>query len=249
MPGPSPAPTLSGGDASVNELALYALQVAKDAGATYADARIGRYRRQSIFTRERQVTNVSDTESYGIGVRALVGGSWGFAATSDMSRDGVQKVAREAARIARAARTAQKRPVVLSPVQAVTGNWRTPVRIDPIDVPIEEKVAMLLSANEAALKVPKVRFVNSGLQLLREEKTLATTDGTLVTQTFVRVGPSFTATALGDGDFRATPRSSHRAARDGSTCRGSTCPATPSGGRRWPPKNWARGRWKSDAMT
>ena len=192
-----------GGDASVNDLALYALQVAKDAGASYADARIGRYRRQSINTRERQVTGVSDTESYGIGVRTLVGGSWGFAATSDMSREGVQKVAREAARIARAARSAQKRPVVLSPVQAVTGSWRTPVRIDPIEVPIEEKVAMLLAANEAALKVPKVRYVNSGLQLLREEKTLATTDGTLTTQTFIRVGPSFTATALGDNDFQS----------------------------------------------
>ena len=199
----TPATQPAVGDSSVNDLALYALQIAKDAGASYADARIGRYRRQSINTRERQVTNVSDTESYGIGVRALIGGSWGFAATSDMSRDGVQKVAREAARIARAARSAQKRPVVLSPVQAVTGSWRTPVRIDPIDVPIEEKVAMLLSANEAALKVPRVRYVNSGLQLLREEKTLATTDGTLTTQTFVRVGPGFTATAIGDNDFQS----------------------------------------------
>ena len=74
---------------------------------------------------------------------------------------------------------------------------------DPIDIPIEEKVALLLAANEAALKVPKIRFVNSGLQLLREEKTLATTDGTLVTQTYVRVGPSFSATAIADGDFQS----------------------------------------------
>ena len=60
------------------------------------------------------------------------------------------------------------------------GTWKTPITRDPLDVPIEEKVALLLAANEAALKVPKVRFVNSGLQLLREEKTLATTEGTLV---------------------------------------------------------------------
>ena len=203
---PTPSTTAgAGGDASVNELALYALHVAKDAGASYADARIGRYRRQSIGTRERQVTNVSDTESYGLGVRALVNGSWGFAATSDMSRAGVEKTAREAARIARAAQTAQRRPVVLSPVKAVTGNWRMPIQIDPLEVPIEEKVSMLLAANEAALKVPRIRFVNSGLQLLREEKTLATTDGTLVTQTYVRVGPSFTATAIGEGnsDFQS----------------------------------------------
>jgi len=80
---------------------------------------------------------------------------------------------------------------------------RTPVQQDPIGVPVEDKVALLLAANEAALKTPGVRFANSGLALLREEKTLATTDGTLVTQTFVRVGPSFTVTAIGDGDFQS----------------------------------------------
>ncbi len=187
----------------VEDLALEALNAAKDAGASYADARIGRYRRQGINTRERQVTGVSDSESYGLGVRALVGGSWGFAATSTMTKEGVAAAAKEAARLARAARTVQKRPVELAPTPAVKGTWKTPITRDPLDVPIEEKVALLLAANEAALKVPKVRFVNSGLQLLREEKTLATTDGTLVTQTFVRVGPSFTATALGDGDFQS----------------------------------------------
>ncbi|MEP6691987.1 MAG: TldD/PmbA family protein [Gemmatimonadaceae bacterium] len=195
--------TAGGGDASVDDLAMEALNAAKDAGASYADVRIGRYRRQFVGTRERQVTGVSDAESYGIGVRALVGGSWGFAATSTMTKEGVQLVAREAAKIARAARSVQKRPVELAPVLAVKGTWRTPITRDPVDVPIEEKVALLLAANEAALKVPKVRFVNSGLSLLREEKTLATTDGTLVTQTFVRVGPQFTATAIADGDFQS----------------------------------------------
>ena len=185
------------------ELAAAALQAAKDAGASYADARIGRYRRQSIGTREQQVTGVSDSESYGLGVRVLVNGAWGFAGTSQLTADGARLAAREAARIARAGRSVQKRPVELAPVQAVQGTWRTPIRVDPIDVPIEEKVQLLLTANAAALKVPKVRFVSSGVQLLREEKTLATTDGTYVTQTFYRIGPSFTATALGDGDFQA----------------------------------------------
>jgi TldD protein len=196
-------PSAPRAESYIEDLALEALNAAKDAGASYADARIGRYRRQGITTRERQVTNVSDSESYGLGVRAIVGGSWGFAATSTMTKDGVVAAAKEAARLARAARSVQKRPVELAPTPAVKGTWKTPITRDPLDVPIEEKVALLLAANEAALKVPKVRFVNSGLQLLREEKTLATTDGTLVTQTFVRVGPQFTATAIGDGDFQS----------------------------------------------
>ena len=92
------------GTALAEELALEALNAAKSAGASYADARVGRYRRQQINTRERSISGVSDSESYGVGVRTLVNGSWGFAATSELTKDGVAKAAREAARLARAAK-------------------------------------------------------------------------------------------------------------------------------------------------
>ena len=184
------------------DLAAEALGAARDAGASYADVRVGRYRRQSVSTRERRITGVADSESYGIGVRTLVNGSWGFAATSNMTKDGVVKVAREAVRIARAAKTVQKRPVELAPTPVVKGTWMTPITRDPLEVPIEEKVALLFAANEAALKVPGVRFVNTGLQLLREIKTYVNSEGTETTQTFVRVGPSFSATAVGAGGFQ-----------------------------------------------
>ena len=184
------------------ELANEALNVVRGAGATYADARVGRYRRQTIQTRERQVSGVSDEESYGLGVRALVNGCWGFAATSTMTRAGVQKAAQEAVAIARAARAVQRHPVELAPTASVTGTWMTPVKRDPLEVPLEEKIALLIKANEAALRVKSVRFVSSGFQLLREVKTLVTSEGTNVTQTFIRVGPYFSATATAPGDFQ-----------------------------------------------
>src|SRR6476619_8176040 len=62
------------------ELANEALTAARGAGASYADVRIGRYRRQEIQTRERQVAGVSDSESYGIGIRTLINGCWRIAA-------------------------------------------------------------------------------------------------------------------------------------------------------------------------
>ena len=194
-----PAPTA---DPFVIELANEALTAARGAGASYADVRVGRYRRQEISTRERQVQGVSDRESYGLGIRTLVNGCWGFAATSEMSKDSVRKTALEAAFMSRAAQAVHRRRVELAPVKPVTGTWITPVTRDPIDVPLENKVALLLAANEAALKVKEVRFVNSGLQVLREIKTLLTSEGTNVTQTFIRVGPEFAATAIGDADFQ-----------------------------------------------
>ncbi|MGV3710838.1 MAG: TldD/PmbA family protein [Gemmatimonas sp.] len=175
------------------EFAADALNAAKDGGASYADVRIGRYRRQNINTRERQITGVSDSESYGIGIRALVNGSWGFASTANMTKEGVVKAAREAVRIAKAARSAQKRPVELAPTPVVKGTWMTPVKRDPLEVPIEEKVQLLFASNEAALKTAGTRFVTSGLQLLREIKTYVNSEGTETTQTYIRVGPSWTA--------------------------------------------------------
>ena len=185
-----------------DELMAAALGAARAAGATYADVRIGRYRSQNIGTRERQITGVSDSESYGMGIRTIVNGAWGFAATSEMTTEGVVKVAREAARLSRAASSVQKRKIELAPTPVVKGTWQTPVKRDPLEVAIEEKVALLFAANEAALKVPGIRFVNSALQLLREIKQYANTEGTQTTQTFIRVGPSFSATAVGNGGFQ-----------------------------------------------
>ena len=90
----NPAP---GPDAAEKELVLLALDAVKSAGVTYADVRITRGNTESIATRERQITNVSKSETYGIGIRALVGGSWGFAATRDLAKDAVAATARQAA--------------------------------------------------------------------------------------------------------------------------------------------------------
>ncbi len=191
-----------GTDPAIDEIVQVALDAARSAGASYADVRVGRFRRQMVGTRERQVTGVNDTESFGVGIRTLVNGAWGFAATNSLAKEAVVKTAAESVRVARAAKRAQRRPVVLAPVTPVKGSWTTPIQVDPFDVPIEDKVALLLDTNAAALKVKGVRFANSSLQMLREEKTLGTSEGTLVTQTFYRLAPSFSATAIGNGDFQ-----------------------------------------------
>ena len=147
----------------------------------------------------------SDNETFGFGVRVLVDGAWGFAASRDLTRDEVARVARQAVTQARANRTTMVRPVTLAPVTPTPdGAWRGPARVDPFDVPIEEKVSLLLAANAAALAVAGARFVNSQMFFLREEKTLATTDGTYVVQTIFRAQPTLTVTAVAsdNSDFQ-----------------------------------------------
>ena len=183
-------------DPDLKSLAQLGLDAARSAGAAYADVRFNRNRTQALFTREQRVQGLVDNETLGFGIRALVDGAWGFAASRDIGRDEIARVARQAVAQARANRIALARAVVLAPVTPVTsGTWRTPIEVDPFAVPIEEKVGLLLAANAAALK-QGARFVNSNMFFLREEKTFASSDGSYVVQTVYRAQPSMTVTAV-----------------------------------------------------
>ena len=164
-----PRNTAPGPDAAERELALLALDAAKSAGALYADVRIIRTQSESLGTRERQITNVSKSESYGVGVRAFVGGSWGFAATHDVSRDAIVRIAREATATAQANDRVANNKIELARVEKVPdGRWITPHRVDPFTVPLESKAELLFRINDEALKVKGVRFVTSIVTSLKE---------------------------------------------------------------------------------
>jgi TldD protein len=206
---PPPATTVTppqtGGDASVRDLMLEALDAAKLAGASYADARIGRYRNNFVITREQQIINVVDTDTMGCGVRVLVDGTWGFAATRNLSRDAVAAAAREAVAIAKANRVARDRAVELAPVTPTpNGVWRTPFEVDPFTVPVEQKADLLLKANAEALKVANVKYVFSAMYFVKEERNFASTDGTVTSQTLVRswLPMQITAVAPDFSDFQ-----------------------------------------------
>ncbi len=177
-------------------LADVALNTARTLGATYADARIGRYLNQYVFTREDKVQNVVNTESFGIGIRVIANGTWGFASTNDVSEKGIKKATDQAVAIAKANSKIQKVPVKLAPVQPYGEvSWKTPIEKDFKEVPISEKVDLLLSANAAALK-NGANFVNSGLFMVNEQKYFASTDGSYIDQDVHRIWPTFTVTAV-----------------------------------------------------
>ncbi len=187
----------SPGDPAYRDLTQVALDTARTAGATYADVRISARRSQAISTREHRLQNVNDSDTFGFGVRTLVNGAWGFAASNVLTRDEVARVTRQAAAMARANSAIQLRPVVLAPVTPTpNGEWKSPIEVDPFTVPIADKVGLLLDANAAALNVKGARFVTSNMFFLREEKTLATSDGTFVVQTIYRTQPSMNITAV-----------------------------------------------------
>ena len=184
-------------DPATKELLTEALNAAKLNGAEFADARIGRYRNNFVITREQQIVNVVDTDNLGVGVRVLVNGTWGFGASRELTKAGVVAATKEAVAIARANALPAADRVRLAPATPTPdGRYVTPHTIDPFTVPIEQKADLLIRANAEAMKVAGVKFVNSNMFFVKEEKNYANTDGTFTTQTVLRSWLPFAATAV-----------------------------------------------------
>ena len=178
------------------KLSDVALNTARSLGSSYADARIGRYLNQYIFTRENKVQNVVNTESFGIGIRVIANGTWGFASTNNVTEDGIKKATQQAVAIAKANSKIQKEPVQLAPVESHGEvSWKTPIKKDFKKVPVSEKVDLLLSANAAAME-NGANFVNSGLFMVNEQKYFASTEGSYIDQDVHRIWPTFNVTAI-----------------------------------------------------
>jgi len=191
--------------AQKKRLADVALNAAKAAGATYADVRIGRSLSQGVFTREKQVQNIASTENFGVGIRVIANGTWGFAATNNVTDAGIAKTAQQAVAIAKANSKVQKEPVHLAAQQGYGEvSWKTPLQVNAFEVPVKDKVDILLAANAAALE-NGASFVNSALFQVNEQKYFASTDGSYIDQDIHRIWPTFSVTAIdrASGKFRS----------------------------------------------
>jgi len=187
-----------------DKLADLALSTAKSLGASYADIRINRYRVEYISTREKQVQQVGRYQSFGFGVRVLVNGSWGFAASRDVALEEVERATHRAVEIARANAAFQTKPIRLAPAKKATAHWKGNFRQDPFEIPIDKKTEFLLKINETALKVKGVSFVDSSAYFFNEQKFFASTDDVRVEQYLIRSAPFFNVTAVdaAKGDFQ-----------------------------------------------
>jgi TldD protein len=186
-------------------LADTAMNAATKAGASYCDVRIGRYLNQFITTRDLHVETVTNTESTGVGVRVIADGAYGFAATNQLTPDGVANAARQAVAIAKANSKLQSEPVQLAPVKGVGEvSWATPYKKDWRAVPIKDKAEMLLAANKSGMDAG-ASFMRSQLFQVNQQKYFASTDGSYIDQDVHRLWAPLTATAVdkATGKFRS----------------------------------------------
>ncbi len=186
----------------MNDLAERALDTAQAAGASYADVRVTRHEAESLTVKNGALEAASHEVSTGFGVRVLLDGAWGFSASRELDPGEADRVAGEAVEIARASGAVRGEAIVLDDTPPQSGTYRTPFEEDPFAVPLEEKLAILLAADEAMSRVRGATIREGSMNVAREHKLFASTQGAGIEQDLVEVGAGIEATAVGDGEVQ-----------------------------------------------
>ena len=181
------------------ERGLNGLQLA---GAAYGDVRIVETRRESIEVQNGRTEGVVLGTDRGIGLRAIVDGAWGFAATSRLEGEAVDRAVGRAVEIARASALLKREDVRLAPCKPVTDTYVTPIEMDPFNVPLETKLALLTEASTAMTRESGVAVAQAFFSAWRVHKWFGSTEGARIEQTLTETGGGIAATAVGKGDVQ-----------------------------------------------
>jgi len=193
----------------MDELLGRALDAARAAGASHVEARVVSTAIESYEVKNGAPVAAVSSERLGLGVRAIADGAWGFAAVQDLTRDGADRAAQRAVDVARASATAAKDPVRLAEAPAADGTYVTPHEVDPVAVPVEQKIELLMNAERAMHGQPDVKITQAFLTVLRKRTRFANSEGSHYDQTIFECGGGIAATAVKDGEsqVRSYPNS------------------------------------------
>ena len=186
----------------MRELTDRALNVAEVKGATYADVRIVRRENQGLVVKNGKVEGLSQDENQGFGVRVILNGAWGFASSSLLSLEEVERVTALAVEIAQASALVKTQEVDIGPPIVYSDTYRTPVEIDPFQVTVEKKIELLMAADAEMRLTKGVAVAQSNVQFVRERKVFASSEGSFIEQEIIESGGGLEATAVGEGDVQ-----------------------------------------------
>jgi TldD protein len=187
------------------DAATAAVEAALAAGARYADARAMHRRQESMSARNGAVASLTEYEDAGVGVRALVGSSWGFHAVPDVGDAAARTAGSLAAEIAAASAAVPGPTVDLVPVTAQRGFWASPCVEDPLDVPLSEKGDLLTGATGEA-KRAGADLAEGTYQIWASRTWFVSSEGHRIEQHVRKCGGGIWATVVGHGE---TQRRSH----------------------------------------
>ena len=187
---------------SMKEVANWVLNVCNARGVQYADCRIVDERQRALATKNGKLGHVADSQSLGIGIRVLADGAWGFAATEDLTRTGVETTAGEAVEIARASARVKQHDVRLAPEKAYTDDWTSPCRIDPFSISTEQNLDLLLKIDDELRKVEGVTLAETNMNFRRYEQWFYSSEGSDIHQVKYTTGAGYVAHSFAGAEIQ-----------------------------------------------
>ncbi len=186
----------------MRDFANWALETARARGATYADARVMDIRLRDLSTKNGQIGNLSESESFGIGIRVIARGSWGFASTDRLTREGIAACAAQAVAIARASALAKRHDVEMVAVEAYQDTWQNPYIKDPFRIPLERQLDLLLAADKEMSRVKGVTLTETSMTFRRIEQLFASSVGSVIHQIKMQSGAGIVATTFAGSEIQ-----------------------------------------------
>ncbi len=184
------------------DIARRALDTARTRGASYADVRFVRRDEENALVKNGRLESADRSDSFGFGVRAIADGAWGFAASQVVTGDEADRVAALAVEIAKASALTKLRDAVLAPLDPQSATYATPVKIDPFALTVDDRLGLLIAAEERLRERKGLRTTRAAYAIWREEKLFLSTEGADIQQRLVEVGGGIAAEAVGDGELQ-----------------------------------------------
>jgi TldD protein len=186
----------------MKEIASWALNTAALRGASYADVRVADDRSRALSTKNGKVGSASVAESHGFGVRVIADGAWGFAASDDLSRAGVEATAARAVEIAKASARVKQHDVRMAAEKAFTAEWTSPFQIDPFTTSVEQNIELLLKIDAELQSVKGVTLAETNLNFRRDEQWFYSSEGADIHQTKYTTGVGYAAFAFAGSEIQ-----------------------------------------------
>lgn len=164
-------------------------------GASYADARYVSGKLQSVSMRNGKTEIVMENEDRGFGIRVLAKGAWGFASTCKEDKKSIKKCVKDAVKIAKASSKVKKENVNIGSARPVDAKYRTHIKKEPFDVPIEEKIEILLEAHQKMKDFEKVNLTEGEINLWKQSTDFLSSEGSFIEQEIYHTGGGVYATA------------------------------------------------------
>ncbi len=186
----------------MKDFAHRALDTARARGASYADVRVIDTRQRYLSTKNGHPAQVREAESFGLGVRVIADGAWGFAATDDLCRSSVDRTAAQAVAIAHASAICKRTEVRLAPEEKIVDRWAGPCRIDPFTIPVSTCLDLLLKVDAELRRVEGVTLAEALLDFRRIEQLFVSSLGSEIYQVKTQTGAGFVATSFHENEIQ-----------------------------------------------